>query len=227
MAGDTGYSFPAKFQSLLLAHWHVAKRWIFYVVLSVLVIQSAATSQEVAGNAVREKPLQVIIRGVDGVELANVHGLLDIWEFNSKTVESVPRLRYLHKNAPEQIRAALRPFGYYRAEVQSELQDLEKSWQVSYEISARDKVPVASSEFLILGEGNVLPEFRDLLQQDYFKQGESLDQQVYEDLSANCKRSQPGWVFLMPSLHKMKFLSIWILTPRRWRWCLKQDRVTK
>lgn len=184
MAGNRYHCYPARFHALSVIRWHVAKRRTLCALLLIpaLLTLPAATPQEALPNTVLKKDLRVVINGVDGVELTNVHGFLNIWEYNKKLVESVPRLRFLHSKAPEQIQAALRPFGYYRAVVKSELQDIEKYWQVVYDISVRDKVAIASSDFRILGEGSGLPAYQELVSLDYFKPGELLDQQAYEDV---------------------------------------------
>lgn len=207
MAGNRYNCYPARIQALSLTCWFLAKRWAVgaLLVLPALLTLPAATPQEASVSGLK-KDLRVIIRGVDGVELTNVQGVLNIWEFNSKLVESVPRLRYLHKKAPEQIQAALRPFGYYRAVVNSELADLDNIWQVVYDVSLQDRVPVASSEFQITGDGSVLPEFSELQQLNYFKQGQLLDQQAYEELKRQLQTVATRLGFFDAELKKNEIL---------------------
>ncbi len=176
------------------------------MVLPALLTLSAATPQETLTNSTLKKDLRVVIRGIDGIELTNVHGFLNIWEFNAKLVESVPRLRYMHKKAPEQIQAALRPFGYYRAVIKSELADLEKYWQVAYDVSVNDRVPVASSEFRISGDGSELPEFRELQELDYFDPGQLLDQQAYEEVKRQLQTVATRLGFFEAELKKNEIL---------------------
>ena len=188
--------------------WLNSKRRLFcaLALLPVLLSLPAATPQDTVPATTLRKDLRVVIKGVDGVELNNVRGLLNIWEFNSKLVESVPRLRYLHKMAPEQIKAALRPFGYYRAEVKSELLDLERIWQVSYDISVEDRVAVASSDYRITGDGSELPEFRELQGLEYFRPGKLLDQQLYEDLKRRLQTVATRLGFFEAELKKNEIL---------------------
>ena len=65
--------------------------------LPALLTLPAATPQDAVPVTTLRKDLSVVIKGIDGIELNNVRGLLNIWEFNSKLVESVPRLRYMHR----------------------------------------------------------------------------------------------------------------------------------
>jgi translocation and assembly module TamA len=182
MAGNRNNCYPARFQALPLTRWLLQRRWFICALIPALLSLSSTTLQETFASTTLKKDLRVVINGVDGVELNNVHGFLSIWEFNAKLIESVPRLRYMHKQAPEQIQAALRPFGYYRSTVKSELVELERVWQVTYDISVRDRIPIGSSDFRILGEGIDLPEFQELQALDYFNSGQLLDQQAYEEV---------------------------------------------
>jgi len=58
------------------------------------------------------KELDVVMRGVELILRANIEKLLDIWQFNEKDIPSVSRMRFMHRQAPEQIASALRPYGY-------------------------------------------------------------------------------------------------------------------
>lgn len=97
-----------------------------------------------------QKDLNIIISGVDDDLLNNVEGFLEIFTFQQKQAPSVARLRYLHNKAQEQIEAALRPFGYYRPTIESELVDVGSKWQAIYRITPNDRVLLASDPLIEL-----------------------------------------------------------------------------
>jgi len=53
------------------------------------------------------KDLSVVMSGVEKILRANIQLVLDIWQFHEKKIPSVSRMRYMHRNAPEQIAEAL------------------------------------------------------------------------------------------------------------------------
>ena len=133
------------------------------------------------------KDLSVVMSGVEKILRANILLLLDIWQFHEKEIPSVSRMRYMHRNAPEQIAAALRPYGYYRSTVDSRLSDLGSKWQAVYRIKPGDRVPVKNASVKITGPGADDPEFAGLqnFADQAIRSGQILDQQLYE----NIKRS--------------------------------------
>jgi len=86
------------------------------------------------------KELDVVMRGVELVLRANIEKLLDMWQFHEKDIPSVSRMRFMHRQAPEQIASALRPYGYYRSTVEASLHDLGTRWQAVYRIKPGDRL---------------------------------------------------------------------------------------
>jgi len=130
------------------------------------------------------KELDVVMRGVELILRANIEKLLDIWQFNEKDIPSVSRMRFMHRQAPEQIASALRPYGYYRSTVEASLHDLGTRWQAVYRIKPGDRVSVDKASVKISGEGADEPEFRNLqvFAEQNIKRGQVLDQELYENL---------------------------------------------
>ena len=147
----------------------------------------AALAPQVEKKGLRKaevKELDVVMRGVELILRANIEKLLDIWQFNEKDIPSVSRMRFMHRQAPEQIASALRPYGYYRSTVEASLHDLGSRWQAVYRIVPGDRVAVDKASVKISGEGADEPEFKNLqaFAEENIKRGYVLDQELYENL---------------------------------------------
>jgi translocation and assembly module TamA len=124
----------------------------------------------------------VTLLGVEDALLKNVQGYLEIWQFNGAKVPSVARLRYLHRIADRQIEKALQPFGYYRASVESSLEQQDDGWHATYRVSPGEAIVVTRLDLKVVGPGEDDPQFRQALAKTRLRQGEPLDQQAYEAL---------------------------------------------
>ncbi len=187
-------------------------------VLSVAIADSFAplkplSAQEVAGNATDPvtrakeiaalapatekkdlkkeeiKELSVVMSGVELVLRANIEKLLDIWQFHEKDIPSVSRMRFMHRKAPEQIAAALRPYGYYQSEIDSRLSNLGSKWQVVYRIKPGERVQVKSASVKISGPGADEPDFKNIMAfaEENIRREQVLDQQLYDSLKSSIR----------------------------------------
>ncbi len=127
------------------------------------------------------KDMSVVMSGVEKILRSNIEKLLDIWQFHEKEIPSVARMRFMHRQAPDQIAAALRPYGYYRSTVEARLSDLGSKWQAVYRIKPGDRVAVKTASLKITGAGADDPEFKQLQQfaEENIRSGVELDQQTY------------------------------------------------
>lgn len=103
-------------------------------------------------------PVTVIVRGVDGELHTNILASLSIAQQQENAQLSAGQLRRLHKQAPEQIAAALKPFGYYAAAVRNNkgrglLEKRGQGWQAVYEVDAGPPVRVDSLRIEVSGPG--------------------------------------------------------------------------
>ncbi len=133
------------------------------------------------------KEMSVVMSGVEKTLRSNIAKLLDIWQFHEKDIPSVARMRFMHRKAPEQIAAALRPYGYYRSTVDSRLSDLGAKWQAVYRITPGDRVAVKEAKVNITGPGADEPIFIRIQRfaEENIKSGGVLDQQLYDAIKQN------------------------------------------
>jgi len=127
--------------------------------------------------------VEVEIEGVEGPELENVRAFLGIVQHDFRNdAEINPRIvRRLHKRAPEQIREALKPFGYHDAEVDAHLEsDQEGDWTARYRIRPGPPVLLTEVEIQLAGDGADDPGFTKVLDSIELEQGQRLNHQRYE-----------------------------------------------
>ena len=140
--------------SLYLGHLIFRSRQWCRVVLFGLMFLVAAPSAATM--------LEVKIEGVEGALLTNVEAFLRIWQERTNTDLLPARIRRLHSRAPDQIRKALAPFGYYRVEVAADLAapgEGREAWSATYRISRGEPATVAGVDFGLEGEAREDPGF--------------------------------------------------------------------
>ncbi|MBK1649102.1 autotransporter assembly complex protein TamA [Rhabdochromatium marinum] len=107
-------------------------------------------------GAVMAITLQVQVEGLSGEQESNVLSLLSIYqEREDKTLSSM-RLLALHRRAPEQIKAALAPFGLYRVQVKDSLTQPAQeggAWVARYQVDPGPPVRIASIDYQVDGPG--------------------------------------------------------------------------
>ena len=98
-------------------------------------------------------PLDVKVEGLRGELQDNVMLQLDIVKQKDKDELSVRWIKRLHEKAPQQIREALQPFGYYNPVIESDLNDVEGKWVARYRVEQGVPVVVSSTTIQWIGEG--------------------------------------------------------------------------
>lgn len=127
--------------------------------------------------------LQLSVKGVSDEIAGNVKAFLSIASLETQPITSESRLRYLHRRAQDEIRAALEPFGFYNPEVDTELNQLnDGNWQAVYTITAGPQVMLKDVNIQILDEGKTDPVFLEIVEKTPLKEGMPLDQQAYSRL---------------------------------------------
>jgi translocation and assembly module TamA len=106
--------------------------------------------------------LEVRVTGVTGELRTNVLALLSIYQERKDSNLTEPRLLALHRLAPDQIRQALAPFGYYRVEVKDTLTrpaTPDGTWVADYRIDPGAPVKITAVTYRITGPGANDPAF--------------------------------------------------------------------
>lgn len=132
--------------------------------------------------------LAVEITGIEGQLLENAQAFMQIMQLadalkdGSKTMPSETRLRWLHRQAEEDITEALHPFGYYKPEISGELTQTEMGWRAEYKVKPGPVLKIADINVRVTGAGANDPGFKKILNNLPLKQGNALKHPAYEQI---------------------------------------------
>lgn len=123
--------------------------------------------------------VQLVVDGVeDPLKGAAVAGV-DLSQYATRET-SEAQLRRLYDRAPEQVRAALQPYGYYDASVQGSLQQVGKDWRVTLHVTAGEPVKVSSVDVQLDPAAANLPAIRRARRALDKLKGQRLDDAAYD-----------------------------------------------
>jgi len=125
--------------------------------------------------------VEVVVEGVSEAAQRNILEHLGIEQQKNVPDLSDGRIRRLHEKAPDEIRLALQPFGYYRPAIEAELTPTETGWRARYRVDPGPAVPIRELDLRLSGDGSGDDRFQALMQKFPIRQGDSLNHVVYED----------------------------------------------
>ncbi|MEK7990710.1 MAG: autotransporter assembly complex family protein [Thiotrichaceae bacterium] len=128
--------------------------------------------------------VKVEIKGIKQAEIVkNILASLRIEQQKNNERLSEKRIKRLHNKAPEDIKIALRPFGYYRPEIDSQLTAPETAktiWIATYAIDLGEPLILKTVDMELQGEAKQDEIFTQLLAQFPVKQGDIFNSPNYE-----------------------------------------------
>ncbi|MEJ2691526.1 MAG: autotransporter assembly complex protein TamA [Candidatus Thiodiazotropha sp.] len=121
--------------------------------------------------------LSVRVEGLERALETNVRAYLSVEQEKSHGKLTQSRLDLLHKRAPDEIRQALRPFGYFEPTIESSLDKELLRYTARYQVDPGPRVIVETVDFQVVGEGAGEPS----LTADFpLAEGQGLDLGRYE-----------------------------------------------
>lgn len=147
--------------------------------------------------------VEVEVEGIEGAAADNVRALLGIIQREFPDTEPIDPsiVRRLHRRAPDQIRSALRPFGYYEPEIEADLTRTEDGWRAVYRIRPGEPVRLTEATIDFQGAAADDPAFESLRAELPLQQGQRLSHAAYEtakkrimELAANRGYLEARWV---------------------------------
>lgn len=125
--------------------------------------------------------LRVDINGIEGELIENARAHLSMQRYVDRDV-SAAQVRLLYQQAPEELRAALRPYGYYHAEVTSELNETgQNDFHAVFRVEPGNPVIVRDVRTRVQGPAADLAEVQAALEQFQLHRGERLVHAAYEN----------------------------------------------
>jgi translocation and assembly module TamA len=124
--------------------------------------------------------IEVSVEGLPKALQEPVLAQLSIEQHKRETGLSPAAIRALHTRAVGEIRAVLKPRGYYRVQVDAELTSGEKDYVARYRVDLGPALPIGTLDLRVTGDGLNDPMIAALLKDFPLRQGEALDHERYE-----------------------------------------------
>lgn len=103
--------------------------------------------------------LRVDIDGIEDQQIENVRAFLSVLRYRDDADLSDALVERLHGRAEAEIRAALKPFGYYHPRIEATLEHDERGWQARYRIDPGQPVRFVAFDVALDGPGRDDPAF--------------------------------------------------------------------
>jgi translocation and assembly module TamA len=118
--------------------------------------------------------VEVRISGVGDEIETNIRATLDIVRHGARDDLSDAAVHRLYVRARSQIRDAMRPFGYYRPQIDHSLERRDDSWVAIYRINRGEPVIVNEVDIRLTGEGAEEPRLLEIIEEREIRQGRRL-----------------------------------------------------
>lgn len=170
--------------------------------LSVLLALCALVATPVRAD------IDIDIKGVDGAPRRNVLAFLSLERYKSRDRLREDTVKRLHERVEREVRAALRPFGYYEPTVRSsvEARPNGQDWRVEINIDPGQPVMLTGVDVRITGPRADDPVFRDLLAQMPLREGAQLNHADYEQVKSSLQRAAASYGYLDAQLLRSELL---------------------
>lgn len=128
--------------------------------------------------------VEVEILGVEDEALENIRAFLqiiDLVEDDADDSAAPARVRRLHRRAPEQIREALRPLGYFDPSIESSLDGGPEDWIARYTVDPGEPARMRAVDVELIGAGKDDRAFRQRLEELGLAVGDRAHHGRYEE----------------------------------------------
>ena len=150
--------------------------------------------------------IEVVVEGLPSQLRESVLAQLSIEQQKKESGLSPAAIRALHARAAGEIRAALQPRGYYRAQVTAELTSNKKGFTARYRVQPGPALHIGVLDLRVTGDGMADPEIAALLGDFPLRQGEVLDHERYEAAKSRLTRlgADRGYLDATLSRHEVQ-----------------------
>ncbi|HSW69099.1 MAG TPA: BamA/TamA family outer membrane protein [Gammaproteobacteria bacterium] len=150
------------------------KRIIITIILIFVYLLLSST-------AFAEQSLQVKIEGIMGPPLQNIQDRLAVLQTSYGHELSSAEVHDFYQKAPENIKKALEPFGYFKASItRRQLLYQNGQWRAYFAIDPGPALPIMKVDLAISGSGKNNPELRKLIANFPLKPGQAFQADAYD-----------------------------------------------
>jgi translocation and assembly module TamA len=174
----------------LFVHGHGHGRrapWAVWLALAVLLQARPASAD-----------IRIDINGVEGGLRQNVLALLSLQRYRERDRIEPDAVQRLYNRIDDEVRTALRPFGYYEPRITSSIQgpDKDRRWRVQINIDPGVPVLIDTVNVTLSGPGADEPVFTRLRDSPQLRAGERLNHAAYEQLKGGLERAAATYGYL-------------------------------
>lgn len=123
----------------------------------------------------------LIVDGVDDPLKNAVVSSVEISQYAKRNVSSA-QMRRLYANAPDQVKEALQPYGYYDASVDGDIKQVGKNWQVTLHVKPGEPVTVTSVDIALDKQAAEIKPIRYARRALEKLKGQTLNDGTYDSL---------------------------------------------
>jgi len=127
-----------------------------------------------ANQAIAQIPLTVELNGLEDPFKKNALFYLEINKMKDDNSLNERWIKRLHKQAPEDIRQALQPYGYYNPKIETKLTETGGTWLATYNVDKGPPVNIGKKDIQWLGDGSAEPVFQQSIAAYHEKAGNIL-----------------------------------------------------
>ncbi len=98
----------------------------------------------------QDTSVEIRIEGIEGAVRDNVATAISLNRQSQQDL-SESRLHFLHRRAPDEIRRAMKVFGYYTPSIDTSLEATDKGWLAVYQITPGKPVTIEKVDIEITG----------------------------------------------------------------------------
>lgn len=137
------------------------------------------------GNAYGSNHLKIEINGIDGKLLKNVQlHLMNAQKHLGENLSSND-IQKFYERAPEKIKKALQPYGYFSSSIQPKLTHHDSEWIASFHISLDAPLTIKHIDLQLLGEGNHNSTLQNYIEHFPIQLGDVFETEKYENAKMN------------------------------------------
>lgn len=166
---------------------------VYAPILALALIGTGPTPAAAQTETEQIRSVNVSVEGIDDALRENVLAFLSISQLDERGVVArldprsstapsitIEELQQRHREAPNEIRQALMPFGYYRPVIEAELVSTRTGYEARYRIDRGPPTRLRELDIRVEGDGANLPAVRQALAAVDLRQGERLVHTQYE-----------------------------------------------
>src|ERR1700693_2853487 len=142
--------------------------------------------------------IRIDLDGVDGEPRRNVLALLSLERYNDHDRLEPAAVQRLYNRIDEEVRTALRPYGYYDPKISSSIEppDKEHHWHVGITIDLGPPVLIDAVSVQVEGPGAPAAVFTRITGAIPIHRGDRLSHAAYEQLKSSLERAAATYGYL-------------------------------